>query len=112
MKKNLSVLILAAAIIFVSGQEKIFAQDVYCGTYRDGNKAYLMTETVRGVFYDFNCTVKAVKNGGITYINYRFQWTGGKSFPTFTNSQGFSGKVDDSVPVTSKIYYEAGRFFK
>ena len=111
MKKILSVIILITAIIFVSGQEKVFAYDVYCGTYSDGNAAYLMTETVSGVFYDFTCRVKAVKNRAVTYINYRFQWTGGKSFPTFTNSQGFSGRVDETVPVTSKIYSEAGKFF-
>lgn len=110
MKKFLSMMILMIVIIFADCQEKIFAQDVYCGTFRDGNAAYLMTETVSGVFYDFTCKVKAVKNSSVTYINYRFKWTGGKSYPTFTNSQGFSGRIDDTIPVTSKIYSEAGKF--
>ena len=32
MKKILSMIILITVIIFVSGQEKVFAYDVYCGT--------------------------------------------------------------------------------
>ena len=113
MKKIFSVMILAAALILICGQEKVFAYDVYCGTYRDGNKAYLMTETISGINEDFNCKVKAVKNGNVTvYINYHFHILPGP-YVVFENSQGFNGFVSSvrggsaPSPVAREIFINA-----
>ena len=115
MKKIFSVMILAAALILICGQEKVFAYDVYCGTYRDGNKAYLMSETVRGNYQDFTCRVKAVKNGTVTvYIDYHFFWH--NAAPYYSNSQGFEGYLpgrgdnNPKAPIANAIHSEATKF--
>ena len=119
-KKILSVMLLAAVLIFVGGQEKVSAYDVYCGTFRDGNKAYLMTETIRygETNYDgwLTCRVKAVKNNSVTaYIDYSFDISEGGTVG-FSNSQGFSGRFGgmysrhgSPYPVASEIFETAYR---
>ena len=120
MKKFFSVMLLAVAIIFVGGVVKVSAYDIYCGTYRDGNKAYLMTETIRygETSYDgwLTCRVKAVKNNSVTaYIDYRFDISEGGTVG-FTNSQGFSGRFGGVIsrhgspyPIASEIFETAYR---
>ena len=119
-KKFFVATFLAVAIIFVGGQEKVSAYDVYCGTYGDGNKAYLMTETIRygASNYDgwLTCRVKAVKNNSVTaYIDYRFDISEGGTVG-FSNSQGFSGRFGgmysrhgSPYPVASEIFETAYR---
>ena len=52
MKKILSVMLLAVTLIFVSGQEKVSAQDVWVGTSNaTGWNCYVMTETIRKTTY-------------------------------------------------------------
>lgn len=66
IKKIIPVMVLLVSIFFVFGQNsKAEATDIYVGTYDDGSKAYLMTETIRELKKDesiYNCTVKAVYN--------------------------------------------------
>ena len=76
MKKFLSVMFLTAILIF-AGNSLVSAQDFYCGTYENGEKAYLMTETISkystGDSAGFSCRVKSVKNNGnFSYIEYKF----------------------------------------
>ena len=84
VKKIFSVMLLAAALIFISGQNNFAnAQDIYLGVYEDGRTGYLMDETIK-YYRDYNgeyiisegytCTVKAINSGGnVQYINYKWQ---------------------------------------
>ena len=110
MKKFLSVLILSAILIF-SVQEKVFAYDVYCGTFKDGYQAYLMTETIHGQYEDFSCRVKAIKNNNVIYIDYYFYMENGVQ--CFRNSQGFTGvfvRGGNNKPVALAIYGKAHEY--
>ena len=67
---------MAIAMIIVGGQNsKAEAYDHYVGTYNNGLKAYLVTETIlsfdTGDTFGYTCTVKAVNSSGsVSYINY------------------------------------------
>ena len=120
MKKIFSVILLATMFFFV--QEKVFAQDIYCGTFSDGNNAYLMTETIRYISYGdstneegIDCKVKSVKNNSVTYIDYHFDISEGGTV-SFTNSRGSSGQFGGVLsrngspyPVESEIFENAYR---
>jgi len=109
LKKFLSVSLLAVALIFFGSQEKVSAYDVYCGTYRDGNKAYLMTETIQTNDSGMYCTVKAVKGNNVTYIYYKFGFGRGI---WYSNSQGFSGECTQyGTPIAWNIQSEASRYW-
>lgn len=119
MKKLLSVVLLAIAIIFVGGQEKVFAYDIYCGTYSDGSEAYLVTETIQfseTEWYDhITCRVKAIKNGTlISRIDYFFTLTEGGEI-SFNTSDGQSGifggaRRTNSYPIASEIFHKAYKY--
>ena len=101
MKKFLSVMILAAILIFV-GNSQAEARDVYVGSYSDGSSVYLLTETVLIKSHNplrFNCRVRA----GYDYLNYSFYPYNGS--PYYRNNEGYSGYVfrGDS-PVAASIY--------
>ncbi len=103
MKKILSVMLLAVALIFVSGQNtQAEATEVYVGNYSDGSAVYLLTHTVSIRSYNpytFTCQVRA----GYDYLNYSFYPMNGS--PYYKNSEGYSGYVNGGQsPVASNIY--------
>ena len=105
-KKIFAVGLIAVALIFV-GNNQAEAQDVYVGTSNTtGWACYLMTETIRELDdrkLDITCTLKMVTgSGGVKYINYKFH-----NYPrnlTFTNSQGYSGKVSYATPIELNMW--------
>lgn len=119
MKKIFSLLVMTV-IIFLCGQEKVLAHDVYCGTYPNGREAYLMTETVKFISYGdasyeewLNCKVKAVRGNSVVYIDYHFDISEGGTVG-FTNSQGESGRFGGVLsrkgspyPLESEIFENA-----
>jgi len=104
MKKVLSVMLLAVAIIFV-GNSQVEAREVYVGSYSDGSSVYLLTETVKKEMWahtgGYSCQVRA----GRDYLEYTF-WidSGDHSTWRYENSEGYEGRVyDGSSPVAAAI---------
>ena len=61
-------LIIAINLLMLSVAE---ATDYYVGNFRDGNKAYVVTESIKNPdYHDYKCTVKAVKGNNSFYIDY------------------------------------------
>ena len=102
VKKIFSVMILAAALILVSGQSQAEAAEVYVGSYSDGSAVYLLTHTIVIKSYrpyTFNCRVRA----GYDYLDYYFFPVNGS--PYYRNSEGYEGYVNGGAsPVASNIY--------
>ena len=106
VKQLFLAMVLVVTMIIVGSQNNhAEAYDQYCGTFRDGNEAYLMTETIRGSkTSNFTCTVKAVKGRSVTYIDYKF-WLIEYDGWYFSNSQGFSNQVSrEKAPVAWSIW--------
>lgn len=103
MKKFFSVVafVICAGILNFS-TEKVFAYDVYIATFRDGNLAYLMTETVHGTRGDFYFTVRSVKGRNQFLINYNI-WQNNFGHWYFSNSQGFNKEITNSTPVARDL---------
>ena len=109
-KKFFSVMLLAAVLIFVGGQNNSAqAQDVYVGTSNTtGWACYLMTETIRG---DYNqhrsvaqATLKMVtQSNNVKYLDYTFRKLGRYTW-SFRTSQGYEGEVD---PYVTPIEYKS-----
>ena len=104
LKKVLSVMLLAAVLIIVGGQNnQAEASEVYVGSYSDGTAVYLLTESIdypRNTSWLFTCTVRA----GRDYLDYGFEPAGGGRV-TYRNSEGYTGYIDDgSSPVARAIY--------
>ena len=88
MKKILSVILLATIFIFVSGQEKVSAQDVWVGTSpATGWQCYLMTETIRDV-------KMVTQSQNVKYLYYTFREGVSTHYWYFSNDQGFEGMID------------------
>ena len=112
IKQLLATMILTVTLILVGGQSnQAEAADYYVGTYKDGNDAYLMTETIRhteaapGGAYSgtYDCRVKAVKGSSVTYIDYHF-YIGDDGW-YYRNSQGFGGYMSEGVtPIANRIF--------
>ena len=102
VKKIFSVMILAAALILVSGQSQAEAAEVYVGSYSDGSNVYLLTHTIVIKSYrpyTFNCRVRA----GYDYLDYYFFPVNGS--PYYRNSEGYEGYANGGAsPVASNIY--------
>ena len=101
MQKFLSVMILAAVLIFV-GNNQAEAREVYVGSYSDGSRVFLLSETVVIKSYSplrFNCRIRA----GYDYLNYQFYPYNGS--PYYRNNEGYSGYVfQGNSPVAASIY--------
>jgi len=103
LKKVLSVMLLAVAIIFV-GNSQAEAREVYVGSYSDGTAVYLLTETIHGMsgeraYTEYYCRVRA----GRDYLDYTFYED--SSNPGYSNSEGYSGRVyDGQSPVAAAIW--------
>ncbi|MBR6012633.1 MAG: hypothetical protein IK062_02480 [Selenomonadaceae bacterium] len=100
MKKVLSMMVLAVALIF-AGNGQAEASEVFVGSYSDGTPVYIDTETIGmepvGAGYYF-CTVRA----GNDYLNYEF-WAESAVWK-YKNSEGYHGFVyDGSSPVAANI---------
>ena len=72
MKKIFMMMIFTVTSILIGNQ--VEAADYYVGIYENGQKAYLMTETIQkwntGDSAGFNCRVKAVnKNNSFSYVD-------------------------------------------
>ena len=118
LKKIFSVIVLFAVIFFCGQNNFANAQDVYCGTYRDGYDAYLMTETIRYISYGdlsdaagLDCKVKSVKGNSVIYIEYHFDISEGGTVE-FTNSQGFSGRFGGVLSRNGSPYPIASTIFE
>jgi len=102
MKKILSVMLLAMALIFVAGQNnQAEAREVYVGSYSDGTAVYILTETIGQVGGGrwCGCRVRA----GRDYLDYSFYHNNGN--PTYENSEGYKGYCfDGSSPVAAAIW--------
>ena len=106
-------MLLSVSLILVGGQyNQVEAADYYVGTYKDGNDAYLMTETIRhyaatsrdeAYSGTYDCKVKAVRGRSVTYIDYHF-YVGDDGW-YYRNSQGFGGYMSEGVtPIANKIF--------
>lgn len=98
MAKNFLATIFLATIFFVGGQNNFAeAQDVYVGTSSStGWNCYLMTETMHEINVNrFEVSLKMVtKSGNVKYSAYTFWRDSGSTTWYFSNSQGYSGRVD------------------
>lgn len=87
-------------VSFVNGclAQNAYAADVYMGNYRNGNQAWLISESlVMDTARICYVTVKQVRNGKlISYLDYSF--TGGVTengyYETFTCSDGRRGTIN------------------
>lgn len=109
VRKIFSVMILAAALIFV-GNNQAEAREVYVGSYSDGSSVYLLTETIQklGAPFDCNCTVRA----GRDYLDYTFGGNDNQDDMAtwYRNSEGYSGGVFTSnSPVAKAIFMYISR---
>ena len=103
LKKFFSVMVLAAALILVSGQSQVEAREVYMGNYSDGTAVYLITESLAGGRGNFSCRVRA----GRDYLHYNFFQKNGR--PYYRNSEGYEGYVfGGASPVAANIYNYVG----
>ena len=103
-EKILSVLLLAAVLIFVSGQEKVLAQDVYVGTSNaTGWNCYVMTETINKTTYVTHSrekykiyfTLKMVTPfQSVKYLDYTLSEGFTSRVWYFSNAQGYEGTID------------------
>ena len=106
MRKIFATMVLAVALIFVAGQtNQAEAYDRYVGTWRSGYDAYLMTETLRVNYSNFDCTVKAVRGSSVMYIDYHFYGMDGdrSAFWYFSNSDGVNNSVDNGTSIEKNI---------
>ena len=104
LKKILSVMLLAVTLIFVSGQEKVSAQDVWVGTSNaTGWNCYVMTETINKTTYVDNgreryriyFTLKMVTpSQSVKYLDYTLREGITSRVWYFSNAQGFEGTID------------------
>ena len=109
MKKILSVVLLA--IMFVVSQNKFaFAADYYVGNFLNGNKAFLMTETIEYIagFRDVKARVKSVDSRGrlVSYIDYELEDRMDEGFVRYKSSEGFAG-VAQNGSVEFNVYHYA-----
>ena len=106
MKKFFAA-ILFAVMIFI-GNSSANAQDVYVGTSNTtGWDCYLMTETMHEINVNrFEVTLKMVtRSRSIKYLDYTFWRDNGGASWWFSNSQGYSGKVDSNeTPIEWNIW--------
>mgnify|MGYP003571385969 CR=1 FL=1 len=106
MKKFLSVMLLALAIVFIGNQvEAAGYGEVYVGSYSDGTSIYLLTDSVQKEVWahtsGYSCKVRA----GRDHLDYTF-WLDAGNYRTwrYENSEGYSGNVyDGSSPVAAAI---------
>lgn len=111
--KNLSVLkifsaVIISAMIFSAHLNKVEAYEQYVGTYEDGYRCYLLTESVRGTnCWNFNCTVRVAKGADYIFTYYQF-WTSNGVFYV-KSSQGFQGMVD---PYKTPVVYNLANFVR
>ena len=108
MKKAITIIMFAVAIILASNQNTAEAYEIYCGTFNDGSEVYLITESVSGAREGLDCTVRTVRGRSSSYIHYRFDLS--HSGLWYENSHGSSGKVSLNMPTTQRIYDEARNF--
>jgi len=104
-RKIFSTLVLSA-MIFIGSQTQ--AQDVYVGTSNaTGWDCYLMTETMRDINANrFEATLKMVtRSKSVKYLDYTFWRDNGGSSWWFSNSSGYSGRVDaNETPIEWNIW--------
>ena len=74
----------------------------YIGTFKDGNQAYLIEQSVSGNRDNFSCTVRAVRGGKTITISYHF-WEDSYGIWHFSNSQGFNKPISESTPVAKDL---------
>lgn len=104
MKKIFSVIIFAAVLIFLGGENFAEARDVYVGTSNTtGRDCYIITDSIK--IYDrssrhFYVQIKMVKSSyDVDYLSYDFR----NNF--FRNDQGFSGTADyHATPIEWQIW--------
>ena len=102
MQRFFVMMMLAVAMIFVVGQPNCAeAKAVYVGTYAEGDRAYLLTETIRKVDVGggmFTCTVRAANT-----IYYRFFYEDGGWKYTNSDIRGSHYVYSGASPVAANI---------
>ena len=70
-------------------------KEVYVGSYNDGTKVYILTDTIKRNAGNFTCTVRA----GRDQLHYHFDGQ------NYSNSEGYYGNINDGKsPVALTIY--------
>ena len=70
-------------------------KEVYVGSYNDGTKVYILTDTIKRNAGNFTCTVRA----GRDQLHYHFDGQ------NYSNSEGYHGNIHDGKsPVALAIY--------
>lgn len=70
-------------------------KEIYVGSYNDGTKVYVLTDTIKFNGGNFTCTVRA----GQDQLHYRFDGQ------NYSNSEGYHGNIHDGKsPVALAIY--------
>ena len=114
-KKIFMMVFFVASLVVINGQNNLAeAYNVHIGTYSTGYEAYIMTETI-----SFNsayaadatsayCTIRAIKGNSVLYIDYNY-WKDHNNNWRYSNSQGYSGRIDSSANISRKaLYYILG----
>ncbi len=98
VKKIFSVMILAAALIFI-GNNQAEAREVYVGSYSDGTRVYVLTETIKNNFRNSSISCMCTVRAGNDYLKYVFEGY------QYSNSEGYEGNINDGKsPVAKAIY--------
>lgn len=99
MKKILSTVFLIAIFII---SNKVAAEEIFIGNFKDGCEVFLLTDTVEiknRDIYEFSCKVRA----GESFIKYYFYPVKGRVF--CTNSNGYRYFTDNGPsPIVPKLY--------
>lgn len=108
-KKIMTMIILAACLVIVGGQNnQVEAADYYIGSFRvSGAKGYIMTESIQHTAETaYRATLKAVfPSGEVQIIYYSFDNGYERGRVTFRNSDGNSGNIDSyDTPVEYNMW--------
>ena len=128
-RKIFSVMILAAALVFIGNQAEarevyvdsysdsnnpiIFltverdrtsrAREVYVGSYSDGTAVYVLTGTIQRHPRNTSLFLRVTVRAGGDYLEYMFEPDGRRIM--YVNSEGYRGYIDDGYsPVAKAIY--------
>ena len=110
MQRFFVAMMLAVTMIFVVGQTNYAeAKPVFVGTYREGDRAYLLTETIRRIDIGggmYECTVRASN-----MIYYRFFYEDGGWKYTNSDINGSYYVYSGSSPVAANICNYLRRYY-
>ena len=96
------MLILVFSLLIVSGQNnQAEAYRLHVGSLYDGRQVYLLTETLRGSYYNFECETIAVGGYDVLDIHYTFWRSNGTMY--YWNSLRGQNKLVSSSNIATNI---------